>query len=102
MTTNKTKMKYVPGMHAKPRSDAAHLAGQFISEWHQRHLKLKGKKLEPSEIPPVFCFSRKIGGGALEIADLLVEKINYRIVDWELLEHIAKDKDLSKKTVEFF
>ena len=102
MAKNKTKIKYVPGMHAKQRPDAAHLAGQFIREWHQRHLKLKGKKIEPSEISPAICFSRKIGAGALEIADLLAEKIYYRIVDRELLEHMAKDKDLSKKTIEFF
>jgi cytidylate kinase len=102
MAKNKTKIKYVPGLSAKPRPDAAHLADQFIREWHQRYLKLKGKKIEPSEIPPTICFSRKIGGGALEIADLLAEKIYYRIVDRELLEHIAKDKDLSNKTVEFF
>ena len=102
MTKNKTKTNYVPGMHAKQRPDAAHLAGQFIREWEKKHLKLKGKKLEPSEIPPAICFSRKIGSGALEIADILAEKINYREVDRELLEHIAKDNDLSRKTVEFF
>jgi hypothetical protein len=38
----------------------------------------------------------------LEIADLLAEKIYYRVVDRELLDHMAKDKELSKKTVEFF
>jgi cytidylate kinase len=102
MANNITKMKYVPGTHGKPRPDAAHLAGQFIREWEKKHLKLKGKKFEPSEIPPAICFSRKIGAGALEIADLLAEKIYYRVVDRELLEHIAKDKDLNKKTVEFF
>jgi len=102
MAINKSKLKYVPGTHAKKRPDAAHLAGQFIREWHQRYVKLKGKKIEPSEIPPVICFSRKIGAGALEIADLLAEKIYFRVVDRELLEHIAKDKELSKKTVEFF
>ena len=102
MANNKTKIKYVPGVHAKQRPDAAHLAGQFIREWHQSHLKLKGKKNVPSEMPPTICFSRKIGGGALEIADLLAEKIYYRVVDRELLEHMAKDKELSKKTVEFF
>ena len=102
MAINKSKLKYVPGAHGKKRPDAAHLAGQFIREWHQRYVKLKGKKIEPSEIPPTICFSRKIGGGALEIADLLAEKIYYRVVDRELLEHMAKDKEMSKKTVEFF
>jgi cytidylate kinase len=102
MAINKSELKYVPGTHAKKRPDAAHLADQFIREWHQRHLELKGQKIEPSEMLPAICFSRKIGGGALEIADLLAEKIYYRVVDRELLEHIAQDKDLSKKTVEFF
>jgi hypothetical protein len=102
MDINKSELKYVPGTHAKKRPDAAHLADQFIREWHQRHLELKGQKIEPSEMLPAICFSRKIGGGALEIADLLAEKIHYRIVDREFLEHIAQDKDLSKKTVEFF
>jgi len=102
MAKNKTIVEYVPGKHAKQRPDAAHLAGQFIREWHQEHLKLKGQKIEPSEMAPVICFSRKIGGGALEIADLLAEKIDYHVVDRELLEHIAKDKELSQKTVQVF
>ncbi len=102
MAINKSKPKYIPGTHAKKRPDPANLAGQFIREWHQSHIKPKGDKTEPSEIPPTICFSRKIGGGALEIADLLAEKIYYRVVDRELLEHMAKDKDLRKKTIEFF
>ncbi|MEX1328249.1 MAG: cytidylate kinase-like family protein [Desulfobacterales bacterium] len=102
MAINKPKEKYVPGTHGKKRPEAAPLAAQFIREWEQGRHKLKGKKIEPSEISPTICFSRKIGGGALEISDFLAEKIYYRVVDRELLEHIAKDKELSKKTVEFF
>jgi len=102
MAINKPKVKYVPGTHGKKRPAAAPLAAQFIREWEQGRHKLKGKNIETSEISPAICFSRKIGGGALEISDLLAEKIYYRVVDRELLEHIAKDKELSKKTVEFF
>jgi cytidylate kinase len=102
MVINRSKLKYVPGTYAKKRPDAAQMAGHYISEWSQRQLKMKGEKAMPSEIPPAICFSRKIGAGALEIADLLAEKIYYRVVDRELLEHMAKDKDLSKKTIEFF
>ena len=102
MVINRSKLKYVPGTYAKKRPDAAQLAGQYVSEWSQRQFKMKGKKIETSEISPAICFSRKIGSGALEISDLLAEKIYYRVVDRELLEHIAKDKELSKKTVEFF
>jgi len=102
MAVNRSKLKYIPGTYAQKRPDSAQLAGQYIKEWSQRQLKMKGRKIEPSEMPPAICFSRKIGGGALEIADLLAEKIYYRVVDRELLEHIAQDKDLSKKTVDFF
>jgi cytidylate kinase len=102
MAINKSRLKYIPGTYAKKRPDSDQLAGQYINEWSQRQQKMKGQKIGPSVMPLAICFSRKIGGGALEIADLLAEKIDYRVVDRELLEHIAKDKDLSKKTVEFF
>lgn len=52
MAQNTTKINYEPGMYGKQRQDAAHLAGQFIREWEKKHLKLKGKKFEPSEILP--------------------------------------------------
>jgi len=102
MAVNRSKLKYIPGTYAKKRPDSAQLAGQYIQAWSQRQLKMKGQKSEPPEMPPTICFSRKIGGGALEIADLLSEKIRYQVVDRELLEHIAQDKELSKKTVDFF
>ena len=102
MAINRSKLKYIPGTYAKKRPDSAQLAGQYINAWSQRQLKMKGQKIEPSEMPPTICFSRKIGGGALEIADLVAEKIRYQVVDRELLEHIAQDKELSKKTVDFF
>jgi cytidylate kinase len=102
MAINRSKLKYIPGTYAKKRPDSAQLAGQYIKAWSQRQLKMKGQKIEPTQIPPTICFSRKIGGGALEIADLLAEKIRYQVVDRELLEHIAQDKELSKKTVDFF
>jgi len=102
MAINKSRLKYIPGTYAKKRPDSAQLAGQYINEWSQRQLKMKGQETVPSEIAPAICFSRKIGAGALEIADLLAEKIYYRVVDRELLEHITRDRDLTQKTVEFF
>ena len=102
MTINNSKLKYIPGTYAKKRPDSAQLADQYIKAWSQRQLKISGPKDEALQMPPTICFSRKIGGGALEIADLLAEKIDYRVVDRELLEHIAQDKDLSKQTVDFF
>ena len=102
MAINKSRLKYIPGTYARKRPDSAQMADQYINEWSQRQLKMKGQKIEPPEMPPAICFSRKIGAGALEIVDLLAEKIYYRVVDRALLEHITKDKDLSKKTIQEF
>ncbi|MGD8303234.1 MAG: cytidylate kinase-like family protein, partial [Desulfobacterales bacterium] len=56
----------------------------------------------PEQIPPTICFSRKIGVGTLEIADLLSKKIGYPVIDRQLLDHVARNKRLSQKTVAFF
>ena len=53
-------------------------------------------------LPPTICFSRKIGVGALEVADILAEKIGYQVVDREILEYIANQGSLSEKTVSLF
>ena len=102
MMTGRTRGDYVTGLRAMPRPDAAQLANQFIQEWEQRRIKLQAKRIQPSQISPAICFSRKIGAGALEIADLLAEKNNFRLVDREILEYMAKDKDLRETTVDFF
>ena len=53
-------------------------------------------------MPPTICFSRKIGAGALEIADILGEILNYRVIDREILEHMAEEAQLAEKTISFF
>jgi len=40
--------------------------------------------------------------GALEIADLLSEKLKMKVVDREILEHIATDRNLKQSTVDLF
>jgi cytidylate kinase len=91
--------KYVPGTYAKKRIGAAELAEKYILEWENRRLK---QAESGKEIHPTICFSRKIGVGALEIADILAEKINYRVIDREIIEHIANEAKLSEKTVAIF
>ena len=102
MPVNKEKIKYIPGTYAIKRPDASQMANQYIREWQQR--RFKAKEIQPSStrIPPTICFSRKIGVGALEIADILAEKINFRVADREILDHMAKDTKLSNKAVAFF
>jgi cytidylate kinase len=53
-------------------------------------------------MPPTICFSRKIGVGAVEIADILAEQIGYRVIDREILEHITSEERLSVREVALF
>ncbi|MFH1242077.1 MAG: cytidylate kinase-like family protein [Pseudomonadota bacterium] len=93
--------KYVPGTYARKRPDAAQLASRFIKEWDEKRLEGKAE-VSRHEMPPAISFSRKIGVGALEIADIVAEKTGCRVVDRELLEHIAGEAQLNKKTVALF
>jgi hypothetical protein len=92
-------VEYTPGTYGQKRKSVAEMAGQYIQEWDQRRLKGKVKKVEPA---PAICFSRKIGVGALEIAEIVAPRIGYRVVDREILEYISGQAELSEKTVAMF
>jgi len=105
MTDNKNEKKYVPGMYskrAKRTMNTDQLIGQWIREWETKRLNAIKKKEVESRVNNCISFSRKIGVGALEIADLVGEKTGMRVVDREILEHIAADSDLRQKTVDSF
>lgn len=102
MAVDKKRVNYVPGTYAQKRPDVAQLAEEHIQSWVKNQLKMRPTRIEPAQIQPVICFSRKIGVGALQIADLLAEKLNYRVADRVLLDYMAKNKKLSKQTIEFF
>lgn len=101
MTEPTERSKFIPGTYAKVRPGVEELADRYIREWDRARLKA-GKVLPELGIPPTICFSRKIGVGALEIADLLGEKIGMRVVDRQIVEFIAGNAQLSEKTVSFF
>lgn len=92
---------YIPGFYGKKRRSPGVLVDNYCREWEKRQLEVKKKKPK-LEMPPTICFSRKIGVGALEAADILAEKINYRVFDREILEHMASNAKVSEKTVAFF
>ncbi len=93
---------YIPGMYARKRPDSAQMANNYIREWEQKRFKLKKMEPAPQLMPPAICISRKIGVGALEVADIVAGKLNFRVADREILEYMAQDTNLSKKTVAFF
>jgi len=100
MTTHIGETAYTPGQYGRQRQGAAELASRYIREWDERRLKLKGEK--PKGALPAVCLSRKIGVGALEAADIVGQKIGFRVVDREILDHIAHEADLSRETVSQF
>jgi cytidylate kinase len=93
---------YVPGTYAKKRPDAGAVASRYVHEWEVRRQKLMQKKALPTEIPPCICFSRKVGVGALEVADILARKLHMRVADREILEHMSGETRLDKETVKFY
>ena len=101
MAVNIKGEKFVPGTYVKTRPGAAQMADQYISEWEEKRLKRKEEEVL-MKMPPSICFSRKIGVGALEIADILAQGIGYRVVDREILEIISQQAELSEKTVNVF
>jgi cytidylate kinase len=101
MATQIGGVKYIPGMYEKKRPTGSQLADKYFRDLDQKWIEQKKKEKRP-EIFPTICLSRKIGVGALEIADILAKKINYNVVDRELLMHIAEQAKLSHKTVAYF
>lgn len=102
MVPHDERLKYVPGTYAKQRPGADTLAAQYVREWDEKRLKWEIQTRDLEAIPPTVCFSRKIGVGALEIADLLAKGTAYRVLDREVVEHIAREAKLSEKTVALF
>jgi len=94
--------KYIPGTYAKPKPSARELANRYIREWEDKHRETKGKEPRAVEYPPTICISRKLASGAVEIADLVAQEIGYRVVDQQILQHIATTASLSQKTVAIF
>jgi cytidylate kinase len=93
---------YVPGTYAKKRPEAGKVAAQYAKEWEARRQKLLQTKGAPTRIPPCICFSRKIGVGALEVADVLAKKLHLRVADREILEHMRGETKLDRETVKFY
>jgi hypothetical protein len=94
------KAKYVPGTYPKQAARASLMVEQNYQDWLQN----KAKAPAPPKTDPglVVCFSRQIGVGALEVADLLASMIGYTVFDRLLIEKIAAHHDLNHKTVALF
>ena len=90
---------YKPGYYDKKRLGAAEWAEQNIKKWRSKSSQKEMKF--PSGYSSV-CISRQVGVGALEIADLLSGILEYRVVDREILEHMAKNTRVAQKVIEVY
>ena len=80
---------YVPGMYKKEKPNVQTVVEKVYNDWQQQR---KMPEQEEGKQFPVICFSRRIGVGALEIADILADQIGYRVIDREILEYLANRK----------
>ena len=85
---------YYPGMYHKTRPKVYEIVEKAFKDW-KKELETSGRR--KTKKYPMVCFSRAIGVGALEIADILGKKIGYRVIDREVLEHIVNREHLDKK-----
>jgi cytidylate kinase len=89
---------YTPGMYQKERPSLQGMVENIFDDWKQkRHLS----GAEAKKQFPVICFSRRIGVGALEIADILASQIGYRVIDREIMEYLAKRNGADPMFAEF-
>ena len=97
MTKTTKDFDYLPGFYTKQKTSAADSANRYIGDWEKSH-----QTMEQVEIFPTICLSRKIGVGAVEIADIVAKKIEYRTVDRQIMERITKENRFSKKIAMIF
>ena len=93
--------RYVPGMYSHKKFTGAQLADKYFNELGKKKIKQQQEANRP-EIYPCISLARKIGVGALEIADMLGEELQFPVIDREILTHIANEANLSEQSVKFF
>jgi cytidylate kinase len=92
---------YRPGFYGKKRQTPDEWVAAYFKKWAQDEAR-KQQDIETARVFPSICFSRQIGVGALEIADLLSQILLIRVVDRERIERMARDASLSLKLIEMF
>ncbi|KPJ74678.1 MAG: hypothetical protein AMJ54_16780 [Deltaproteobacteria bacterium SG8_13] len=102
MAAKVRKTDYLPGYYPGRYTDAVLMAEEYVRRWEKSVIAKNSSPASSFELPPTICFSRKIGSGALEIAEILGQRILHRVADRMIIEQIANTADLSKKTVRHF
>lgn len=96
---------YLPGTYARRKPGSEELVGHYVRNWEKRQLAQKAAERATAaspELPPCIAFSRKIGVGALEIADMVAKNLGYPVADRELITQIASQANISEKATAYF
>jgi cytidylate kinase len=101
MEKNARPSGYQPGFYGKKRQAADQWVEAYFKKW-ARDEDRKKQETDAATVFPSICFSRQIGVGALEIADLVAGMKPFRVIDRQILEHMAQDASLSLKLIELF
>jgi len=91
---------YPPGYYGKKMMSASDWAGTQVRQWERAQAEIKTASHFSQK--HCICLSRGIGAGAMEVADFLSEITGYRVIDKEIIEHMAKDSSLTEKIIETF
>jgi cytidylate kinase len=102
MKNNQVSGKYVPGMYAKKGVDTETRVGFYVRTWEQKRDDTARAAEAPAPLNPCIAFSRKIGVGALEIADITAGILGCRVADRYVVEAIARQANISEAAIAFF
>lgn len=91
---------YPPGYYGKKMMSASDWAGTQVRKWERAQDEIKAASHFSQK--HCICLSRGIGAGAMEVADFLSEITGYRVIDKEIIEHMAKDSSLTEKIIASF
>lgn len=102
MALNTAHIKYVPGAYARKNLSAAQRVVCYSRQWHKESKKEPARPTVEHQIDKTITISRKIGVGAVEIADLVAKQIGHNVADRQVVELIANDEQLNQKAVRIF
>lgn len=91
--------EYHAGQYQMEDKDRVETSGQVLDDLLGARQDIKETIEWVRQIPPAICFSRVIGVGALEIADVLGGILGHRVIEQQILRHITEElKRLDAKT----
>ncbi len=86
----------------KGKRKISKLANEYIDKLDKDEFR-KTLETKSLEIFPTLCFSRKIGVGALELAEKLARQLGeYRVVDREIITYLSDETELSRQSIATF